>query len=59
MADQHTVNVEIARTLEEVQNVDPLRYGHWYSRLYPPYGDEANWNLTTLIHLNNILKAHD
>jgi hypothetical protein len=59
MVDQHMINVEIADTLEKVQSVDPMRYGHWYSRLYSPHGDEANWNLTTLVHLNSILKRHD
>jgi hypothetical protein len=59
MVAQHTLDIEIAETLERIQSVDPLRYGHWYSKLYAPHGDEANWNLTTLVHLNNILKEHE
>jgi hypothetical protein len=59
MVDQHMIDVEIANTLEKIQSVDPLRYGHWYSKLYAPHGDEANWNLSTLVYLNNILKEHD
>ena len=57
MVDQHMIDVEIADTLEKIQSVDPLRYGYWYSKLYAPHGDEANWNLTTLAHLNNLLKG--
>jgi hypothetical protein len=59
MADQHMINVEIARTLEEVQYVSPILYGHWYGKLYAPHGCEENWNLTTLVRLNNILKEYE
>jgi hypothetical protein len=59
MVAQHILDIEIAETLERIQSVDPLRYGHWYSKLYAPHGDEANWNLTTLVHLNNILRDHE
>ena len=59
MTDKHTLDVEIADTLERIQIFDPECYGRWYSRLYAPHGDEANWNAVTLTHLKNILKEHE
>ncbi len=59
MVAQHMVNIEIAETLERIQSVDPDCYAHWYSKLYAPHGDPSNWNLTTLVHLNNILRDHE
>ena len=48
--------VEIAQTLEQVQNISPELYGEWYSKLYPPYGDTDNWDVNTLKELKQILK---
>jgi hypothetical protein len=50
------INFQIAETLEKVQHINPELYGMWYSKLYPPHGNNENWNMETLIHLNNILK---
>ena len=56
MDPQHTLSVQIANTLEKIQDFNPTLYGFWYSKLYPPHGDSKHWNLTTLNHLNNLLK---
>ena len=50
------IDVKIAETLEKVQHINPELYGQWYSKLYPPHGNNKNWNVETLIHLNDILK---
>ena len=50
----HEMNVEIAETLERVQHINPELYGEWYSKLYAPHGDTANWNLTTLAALKQL-----
>jgi len=49
-------NFQIADTLEKIQHINPELYGMWYSKLYTPHGNNENWNMETLIHLNNILK---
>ena len=54
MTDQHNLDVMIAETLEQVQHINPELYGHWYSKLYAPHGDIANWNVSTLDELNRI-----
>jgi len=56
MTDQHTLNVQIADTLEKIQEINPVLYGMWYSKLYPPHGDKKHWTAETLAHLNNLLK---
>ena len=48
MDDQHNLNFQIADTLEKIQHINPMLYGMWYSKLYPPYGDIANWTVSTL-----------
>jgi len=53
------IDVKIADALEKVQHIDPELYGLWYSKLYLPYGNIANWNMETLIHLNNIVGGND
>ena len=50
----HNMHVEIAETLERVQHINPELYGEWYSKLYAPHGDTANWNLTTLATLKQL-----
>jgi hypothetical protein len=54
--NQHTINVQIADTLEKIQQFNPVLYGMWYSKLYPPHGDYNYWTAETLTHLNNLLK---
>jgi hypothetical protein len=55
MADyQHNLDVEIAETLEKVQHINPELYGYWYSKLYAPHGDTANWNVRTLEELKQL-----
>lgn len=49
------VNILIAETLEKLQDLDPELYGYWYTKLYPPAGDEGNWNVTTLHILEQLL----
>jgi len=56
MTDQHTLDFQIADTLEKVQHINPELYGMWYSKLYPPHGDINNWTMETLTHLNDLLK---
>jgi hypothetical protein len=56
MDDQHTLNVRIADTLEKIQGINPVLYGMWYSKLYPPHGDNKYWTTETLVRLNNLLK---
>ena len=48
--------VKIADTLEELQGINPVRYGFWYRKLYPPHGDKKYWTTETLFHLKNLLK---
>ena len=50
------IDVKISETLEKVQHINPELYGQWYSKLYPPHGNNKYWNVETLIHLNDILK---
>ena len=45
---QHQLNVQIAETLEKLQDLNPDLYGFRYSQLYAPHGDIANWNVSTL-----------
>ena len=52
---QHQINVIIAETLEKLQPLNPERYGVWYSKLYAPHGDAANWNVSTLHTLEQLL----
>jgi len=56
MTDQHTLDFQIANTLEKVQHINPVLYGMWYSKLYPPHGNVNYWTAETLTHLNNLLK---
>jgi hypothetical protein len=56
MTDQHTINVQIADTLEKIQEINPVLYGMWYSKLYPPHGENKHWTTETLARLNNLLK---
>jgi hypothetical protein len=49
------MNILIAQTLEKLQNIDPECYGMWYSKLYPPFGDNENWNVNTLHALEQLL----
>jgi len=56
MNDQHTLDFQIADTLEKIQEINPDLYGMWYSKLYPPHGDGNYWTAETLAHLNNLLK---
>ena len=56
MIDQHTLDFQIANTLEKIQHINPVLYGVWYSKLYPPHGDNKHWTAETLTHLNNLLK---
>ena len=60
MSNQHELHVNIAHTLEEIQEFDPLRYGWWYSRLYP-YGDAPGpyWTTDTLTQLKTLLSDYD
>jgi len=53
--DLHQINVMIAETLEKLQHLNPDLYGHWYSQLYPPYGNDTNWNVKTLHTLEQLL----
>ncbi len=56
MDDQHTLDFQIANTLEKIQEINPVLYGMWYSKLYPPYGDNKHWTAETLARLNNLLE---
>lgn len=59
MGNQHKLHVEIARTLEEIQEFDPLRYGWWYSRLYPVKGGPGlHWSEDTLNQLKTLLSVY-
>jgi len=49
------MNVLIAQTLEKLQDLNPERYGVWYSKLYPPHGNGDHWNVTTLHTLEQLL----
>jgi hypothetical protein len=53
----HDLCVDIAETLEELQDINPEQYAWWYSKLYPtenPPGDE--WNRYTLATLRNLVR---
>ena len=52
---QQNINVMIAQTLEQLQELNPELYGVWYTKLYPPYGDTNNWNVPTLHTLEQLL----
>jgi hypothetical protein len=52
---RHEINVLIAATLEKVQDLNPERYGEWYSLLYPPHGSQEHWNVKTLHTLEQLL----
>lgn len=52
---QQQINILIAETLEKVQHLDPELYGQWYSKLYAPYGNTANWNVETLHTLEQLI----
>jgi len=59
MSNQHKLHVEIARTLEEIQEFDPLRYGWWYSRLYPVEGGPGPyWTEDALAQLKTLLSTY-
>jgi len=45
---QHQLSVMIAEALEKLQPLDPILYGEWYSRLYPPHGNINRWTISTL-----------
>ena len=42
---QHQINVQIAETLERLQDLNPDLYGFRYSQLY---GNTENWTVKTL-----------
>jgi len=44
----------IAEALEKLQPLDPVLYGEWYSKLYPPHGNLNRWTISTL----HILEQH-
>jgi uncharacterized protein YfcZ (UPF0381/DUF406 family) len=49
--------VDIAETLERLQEINPEQYAWWYSKLYPtdnPPGDE--WTSYTLATLRNLIR---
>jgi hypothetical protein len=48
MTNQHTIHVQIAETLEKLQDLNPDLYGLRYSQLYAPYGNPENWTVDTL-----------
>jgi hypothetical protein len=52
---RHGLNVLIASALEKVQDLNPERYGAWYSLLYPPHGSREYWNVKTLHTLEQLL----
>lgn len=54
MMTDHNLNVQIAETLERVQDINPELYGYWYSKLYPPHGDINHWNVNTLEELKQL-----
>jgi hypothetical protein len=56
---QTNILVEISETLEQVQLINPELYGEWYSKLYPPYGDNENWNVNTLKELKQIKQERE
>ena len=45
---QHQLNVQIAETLEKLQDLNPDLYGFRYSQLYAPHGNPENWTVSTL-----------
>jgi hypothetical protein len=49
------INILIAQTLEKLQELNPELYGQWYSKLYPPFGDNDNWNVKTLHEIEQLL----
>jgi hypothetical protein len=42
------INILIAETLEQLQDLNPELYGEWYSKLYAPFGDKENWTVANL-----------
>ena len=53
----HDLCVDIAETLERLQDINPEQYAWWYSKLYPtdnPPGDE--WTSYTLATLRNLIR---
>jgi len=56
MGDQHTLDFQIANTLEKIQHINPDLYGMWYSKLYPPHGNLNYWTAETLAQLNDIFR---
>ena len=51
---QHQINVLIAETLEKLQELNPERYGVWYSKLYSN-PNQDHWNVKTLHTLEQLL----
>lgn len=49
------INVLIAQTLEQLQELNPDLYGEWYSKLYAPFGNQENWNVKTLHTIEQLL----
>ena len=57
MATKHSLLVDIAHTLEQVQEIDPDLYALWYSKLYPLNGGPGDaWTPATLSRLKGFLK---
>ena len=57
MPDFRALCVDIAETLERLQEINPEQYAWWYSKLYPtdnPPGDE--WTSYTLATLRNLIR---
>jgi len=50
------IDFQIADTLEKIQHINPDLYGMWYSKLYPPHGDNNYRTTETLAQLNDIVK---
>ena len=49
--------VDIAETLEKLQDINPDQYAWWYSALYPTDGSTSEeWNRYTLATLRNLVK---
>jgi hypothetical protein len=42
------INILIAETLEQLQDLNPELYGEWYSKLYAPFGAKENWTVANL-----------
>ena len=49
--------VDIAETLEELQDINPEQYAYWYSKLYPIDGSTGDeWTRYTLVTLRNLIR---